>query len=188
MATKYPNVLVLNADITNESIFEEEDLANRDLFLCLTDSDELNIITASYAKHFGVKNSMALVNRNPNYLRMASHMGIDSVISTQDVTVDSIKKYLHGQNIASMHSLFDGQIEALEYEVPETAKIVGKALKEINMRGKGIIAGVTKKNGSTTIPGGLYVIQPEDKLILVIERKASQIIHELLEIATPKEN
>ena len=187
MATKYPDVLTLNADITSESIFEEEDLANRDLILCLTDSDELNIITASYAKHFGVKNSMALVNRNPNYLRMASHMDIDSVISTQDVTVDSIKKYLHGQNISSMHSLFDEQIEAFEYEVPVTAKIAGKALKDINMRGKGIIAGVTKKNGSTTIPGGLYVIQPEDTLILVIERKASQFIQDLLEIS-PKES
>lgn len=186
MATKYPNVLVLNADVTSEGIVEEENLSSRDLILCLTDSDELNIITASYAKHFGIKNSMALVTRNPNYIRMASHMDIDSVISTQDVTVDSLKKFLHGRNIASMHSLFDGQIEAFEYEVPKTGRIVGKALKDINMRGKGIIAGVTKQNGTTTIPGGLYVVQTGDKLVLVIERRYAQTIQELLDMSDYK--
>jgi len=184
MATKYPNVLVLNADITSEGLIEEENLANRDLLLCLTDSDELNIITASYAKHFGIKNSMALVTRNPNYIRMASHMDIDSVISTQDVTVDSVKKYLHGNNIASMHSLFDGQIEAIEMDVTKDSNIVGKALKDIDMRGKGIIAGVTKQNGNTIIPGGLYTIEANDKLILVIERKYVQTIQDLLGMTT----
>lgn len=188
MATKYPNVLVLNADVTSEGIVEEENLADRDLILCLTDSDELNIITASYAKHFGIKNSMALVTRNPNYIRMAGHMDIDSVISTQDVTVDSLKKYLHGRNIASMHSLFDGQIEAFEYEVPENGRIAGKALKDIDMRGKGIIAGVSKPDGTTTIPGGLYVIQPGDRLVLVIERKYTQAIQNILDMSNAKLN
>ncbi len=182
IANKYPNVLVLNADITSEGLIKEENLSNRDLILCLTDSDELNIITASYAKHFGIKNSMALVTRNPNYIRMASHMDIDSVISTQDVTVDSLKKYLHGNNIASMHSLFDGQIEAFEVQIPENGSIAGKLLKDIDMRGKGIIAGVTKPNSNTIIPGGLYKIQANDKLVLVIERKYTQTIQELLGI------
>ena len=85
-----------------------------------------------------------------------------------------------------MHSLFDGQIEAFEYEVPKTGRIVGKALKDINMRGKGIIAGVTKQNGTTTIPGGLYVVQTGDKLVLVIERRYAQTIQELLDMSDDK--
>ena len=51
------------------------------------------------------------------------------------------------------------------------------------MRGKGIIAGVTKPNGTTTIPGGLYTVQPKDKLVLVIERKYVQTIQNLLDMA-----
>ena len=182
MATVYPDVLVLNADITNEGVFEEEGLGNYDLMLCLTGNDELNIITASYAKHFGIKNCLALVSRNPNYLRMADHLDIDSIISTQDVTVDSLMRYLHGRNISSIHSLFDGQIEAFEFTITEDNPIVGTALKEIDMRGKGIIAGVTKPDGRTIIPGGLYVIQAGDALITVMERKSTDFIQRLLHV------
>lgn len=182
MATIYPDVLVLNADITSEGVFEEEGLGNYDLILCLTSDDELNIITASYAKHYGIKNSLALVSSNPNYVRMADHLDIDSIISTQDVTVDSLMRYLHGQNVSSMHSLFDGQIEAFEFTIAEDNPIVGTALKDIDMRGKGIIAGVTKPDGRTVIPGGLYVVQGGDALITVIERKSTDFIQKLLNV------
>ncbi len=182
MATLYPDVLVLNADITSEAVFEEENLGNFDLILCLTYNDELNIITASYAKHFGIKNSLALVNQNPNYIRMASHLNIDSIISTQDVTVDSLMRYMHGQNVSSIHSLFDGQIEAFEFAITDDNPTVGKALKDIDMRGKGIIAGVTKRDGSTVIPGGLYVIESGDAIITVIERKSADFIQKLLHV------
>lgn len=184
MATMYPGVLVLNADITNENVFEEENLKNYDLLLCLTYNDELNIITASYAKHFGIKNSLALVSHNPNYVRMASHLGIDNIISTQDVTVDSLMRYLHGQNVASMHSLFDGQIEAFEFTITDDNPIVGKYLKDIDMRGKGIIAGITKKDGSTVIPGGFYAIEAGDSIITVIERRSTSFIQKLLHVGT----
>ena len=184
IATVYPDVLVLNADITNEAVFEEEGLGTYDLMLCLTSNDELNIITASYAKHFGIKNSLALVSHNPNYIRMADHLDIDNIISTQDVTVDSLMRYMHGQNVSSTHSLFDGQIEALEFSITEGNQIIGKALKDIDMRGKGIIAGVTKKDGRTLIPGGLYVIEEGDALITVIERKSTDFIQKLLHVGS----
>ena len=184
MATVYPDVLVLNADITNEAVFEEEGLGTYDLILCLTSNDELNIITASYAKHFGIKNSLALVSHNPNYIRMADHLDIDNIISTQDVTVDSLMRYMHGKNVSSTHSLFDGQIEALEFTIAEGNPIIGRALKDIDMRGKGIIAGVTKKDGSTLIPGGLYVIEHGDALITVIERKSTDFIQRLLYVGS----
>ncbi len=187
MATMYPDVLVLNADITNESVFEEENLGAFDLMICLTYNDELNIITASYAKHFGIKNSMALVNQNPNYVRMASHLGIDSIISTQDVTVDSLMRYMHGQNVASMHSMFDGQIEAFEFTITKGNPVIGTALKDIDMRGKGIIAGVTKKDGTTMIPGGLYVIESGDALITIVERKSADFIQKLLHVGSALE-
>ena len=50
------------------------------------------------------------------------------------------------------------------------------------MRGKGIIAGVTKPDGRTVIPGGLYVVQGGDALITVIERKSTDFIQKLLNV------
>ncbi|MCR5760950.1 MAG: Trk system potassium transporter TrkA [Sphaerochaetaceae bacterium] len=181
ISSKYPEVLTINDNIINEGLFAQENLDNNDVMVCITDNDELNIISASYAKTMGIKNSMALIIKNPDYLRMTRHMGIDSLISSQDVTVDSILKYLHGKNISSMHKMFDGRLETFEFKVPADSPLIGKKLMDINMKEKGIIGGVTNtKDKSNTIPTGTYEIRSGDILLLITLSKSNMFIQNLL--------
>ena len=80
--------------------------------------------------------------------------------------------------------MFEGQIEAFEFIITSDNPNVGKALKDIDMRGKGIIAGVTKKDGSTLIPGGFYSIEDGDAIITVMERKSVDFIQKLLHVGS----
>lgn len=181
ISAMYPDVLTIQESSINEMLFIQENLMSNDVMVCITDNDELNLITASYAKTMGVKNSMALLIKNPDYISMMSHLGINSLISSQDVTVDSIIKYLHGKNISSVHRLFDGKLETFEFRVPSDSSLIGKRLMDINMRGKGIIAGVTNlKDNTNIIPTGTYTIKHDDVLVLVILSKANQLIQNIL--------
>lgn len=182
-ASKFPEILVINDSITREGFLKEEGIDNYDLLISLTENDELNIITASYAKHSGVKNTVALINNNSEYIRMADYLDVDTIISSQIITVDSVMKYLHGYNVSSLHSLFDGDLEALEYRVEESSPLCGKIVKDIDMKGKGIISGVVKNNGKkneTIIPDGNYVIEENDILLIVAERSSNDHIQNLL--------
>lgn len=178
----YPEALIINENIASEGLFRQEGLENYDLFVAITNNDELNIITSSYAKSIGIKNSMALITKSPDYLTMAKHLNIDSLISSQDVTADSIMKYLNGSNVSSLHSLFNGKIVAFEYKVDKTGKIANCLLKDINMRGLGIIAGIQKGNGENLIPNGLYCIEASDTLLIVAKRSSLETVQELLGI------
>lgn len=60
-ATLFPEILVIRSDITDETIFQDEHLDSFDLLMSLTDNDELNIITASYAKRVGIDRTIALI-------------------------------------------------------------------------------------------------------------------------------
>lgn len=152
---RFREILVIKADITDEDIMAEEQLGTYDLLIALTDNDELNIITASYAKRIGIMRSMALIKQNNNYSRMASYLGIDVVISTTDTTVESLLRYLRGTNVSSMHSLFNGQLEVYEFIIHSDSESCGKQLKDINMRKKAIVAGITNKAGKkSVIPNG----------------------------------
>jgi len=102
---RFREILVIKADITDEEIMVEEQLGDYDLLISLTDNDELNIITASYAKRIGVKRSIALIKQNNNYSRMASYLDIDVVISTTETTVESLICYLRGTNVSSLTSV-----------------------------------------------------------------------------------
>ena len=182
LALKYPDVLVINENITNAGIFRQENLESYDLLLSATDNDELNVIIASYAKHYGVKGAFALISKNQDYIQMADHMGIDNLLSAQDITVDSIVRFLQGKNITNTQTLFDGKLEALVYTVPPKCPIKGKKLKDINMKGNGLIVGAQKKDGTNILPSGNYTVEEGDRLILVIARSNLGFVQKLLGI------
>jgi trk system potassium uptake protein TrkA len=167
---RFPEILVIKADITDEDIMQEEQLTNYDLLIALTDNDELNIITASYAKRIGIEKSMALVKQNNNYVRLASYLDIDVVISTTDTTVDSLLRYLRGTNVTSLHSLFNGQLEIFEFTINSNSKACGKKLSELNMRKKAIVAGLTRKNSDRIIPTGNISLQEGDCVLVAVNR------------------
>lgn len=170
-ASLFPNLLVVRSDITDENIFEDERLDTYDLLISLTDNDELNIITASYAKRVGVNYAIALIKNNNNYIRLARHMDIDSVISVSEATVDSLLKYMRGSHVSSVHSLFSGRFEIFEFVITPGMAVAGKKLKEINMRNKGIIAGITTVEGKNIIPTGAYQISSGDTLLVCAGRE-----------------
>ena len=173
---RFPEILVIKADITDEDIMQAEQLTNYDLLIALTDNDELNIITASYAKRIGISKSMALVKQNNNYVRLASYLDIDVVISTTDTTVDSLLRYLRGTNVTSLHSLFNGQLEIFEFTINKTSKACGKKLSELNMRKKAIVAGLTTKKGEIVIPIGTITLNEGDRVLVAANRDSIDFI------------
>ncbi|AEC02389.1 Trk system potassium transporter TrkA [Parasphaerochaeta coccoides] len=180
-ASHFPGILVLNAAITDDSVFEEEHLASYDLLLSLTDSDELNIITASYAKRAGNMYSVALIRDNNNYVRLASMLDIDAVISTTEATADSLLRFLRGDNVSSLHLLFKGQLEVYEFTLSAEAEVCGKHLKEIDIRGKGIVAGITDTDGRDVIPTGEYLLKAGETVLVTVSKKHAEYIRRLFD-------
>lgn len=176
---RFREILVIKADITDEDIMAEEQLGSYDLLVALTDNDELNIITASYAKRIGVERSIALIKQNNNYTRMASYLDIDVVISTTDTTVESLLRYLRGTNVTSIHSLFNGQLEVYEFVIHAENMVCNKQLKDINMRKKAIVAGVTDHQGKSIIPTGLTTLKEGDTALVAVMRDSSDFIQKL---------
>jgi len=176
---RFQEIMVIHSDITDEDIMQEEQLIGSDLLVALTDNDELNVITASYAKRVGITRSIALIKQNNNYIRMARFLDIDVVISTTDTTVESLLRYLRSTNVSSVHTLFDGQLEIIEYFIPKTSPLIGKALKEIDMRTKALIAGITGSDGKSHIPTGNSTIEADSTLLVVVKPEHTEFIETL---------
>lgn len=179
-ASLFPQLLVINSDITDETIFDDEQLNSADLFITLTDNDELNIVIASYAKSIGVQKTIALIKQNNNYIRLAKKLGIDLVISVTHATVDSLLKFLRGSSVSSVHSFFDGLFEIIEVVLEDKMNINGKKIEQLGMRGKGVIAAITTADGEVIIPSGSYQLKTGDVLFICAERQSLQYIQKLL--------
>ena len=178
-AAEFPQMLVLNADITDDTILKDSNLINHDLLISLTDVDELNLITATYAKKVGIVRSIALIRQNINYLSMAGYLGIDSIISTTESTVETVLSKLRGSNVSSIHSFFGGTMEVFEYKIEKETPVCGKKLLDINMKGKGIIAAVNTKDGKQIIPNGNYTLSDGDSVLVSVSAGSSKFIQKL---------
>lgn len=179
-ADEFPQILAVNESITDENIWEDERLSQADLMISATENDELNIITASYAKRIGTKKTMALLKTNPNYIQFSANMDIDVTVSTTEATVDAIMKYLRGESVVTLHSVFSGELEVYEYVLGEKFPELGKTLMNVNLNGKCIIAGVKRqKSGESFVPNGSYEFRVGDTVLVACAHKNYDAVTDL---------
>ncbi|ADD69736.1 TrkA-N domain protein [Denitrovibrio acetiphilus DSM 12809] len=163
LASDYPDIMVLNGDISDESLFEEENLHKADAIVTTTKNEELNILAAIYGKSKGIKRSVALVNKS-NYLNIADDLGIDSTVSPKLSSVNAILKHIRRGNIKSVYKIFDGKAEVSEFSVQREAPVSGKALKDIKLPSGSLILAVIR-GGQNIIPDGNFALESGDSVI-----------------------
>jgi trk system potassium uptake protein TrkA len=177
LADRLPDVRVLNADISDAELFKEEDIGGMDVIVSATANEELNIISGVYAKTLGVKRAIAVVQKT-SYLSIAAKVGIDSIISPKFSAINAILKFIR-RGVQSVHSIFDGQAEAIQAHIPENSKLCNISLKELELPQDCLIVAVQRRM-KTIIPDGTTVIKPGDDVIIFVGRQSIPELEELL--------
>ncbi|AEJ20619.1 TrkA-N domain protein [Gracilinema caldarium DSM 7334] len=168
LSVKFPDILVLNEDISDEGFISEEGIADLDLIITATDNQELNIITALYMKSHGLKRAIALVN-SPSYGTIARRLGIDVVVPIKSVVVDTILARLMGSGVTGLHRLGEGTIEILEILVAPEAPVCGQKLKDFHLSSGGLVMLITR-HGESFIPHGEHQFEPHDRLVIIAQK------------------
>jgi trk system potassium uptake protein TrkA len=89
LANHLEHTLVINGDARDMQLMEDEDIRGMDAFIAVTDSSETNILSCLYARKFGVKRTIALVE-NIDYIDISQDIGIDTIINKKLSTARSV--------------------------------------------------------------------------------------------------
>ncbi|MDR2303734.1 MAG: NAD-binding protein [Treponema sp.] len=165
LAARFPEALILNEDISDESFIAEERIGDLDLIITATANQELNIIVAIYLKSRGVRRAIVLVTSS-GYEAIARQLGVDVVIPMKTVVVDSILSRLLGGGIRGVHRLGDGSIGIIEIEIGPDSPAVEKPITAFRLSGGGLVMLVNRGIGSF-IPLGDYMFKAGDKIALI---------------------
>src|SRR5690606_6697720 len=79
VADKLTHAVVLNGDARDAEIHEEANLRLAEAIVCVTNDDEVNIMTALLAKRLGCAQALTLVNNNA-YAPLLGSLGIDVMV------------------------------------------------------------------------------------------------------------
>jgi len=177
ISEKFPDALVIHSDISDENIFEDEQLYSYDLIITTTSNEELNILSAAYAKNLGVKRAIAVVN-SPNYIPISTKLGIDVTVSPRNSTVSAIMKYIRRGDIKNIYSLFNGKAEVIEFTIKEKSPLIGKSLKDIELPKDSLILTVIRDQVNK-IPDGNFTLEQGDDVITIAKLDSIKELEEV---------
>jgi trk system potassium uptake protein TrkA len=174
----YRQPLVILGDASDIDLLHFEGLVDMDAFISITGDDEINIITSLVAKHLEVPRTISLIGKS-EYIPLTPTIGLDSVISKQQMTVNSIQKFIRRKQIALFAEIPGVDAEVIEFIANEGTRICRKPLHKIKFPKKSIVGAVLKGGDKLVVPKGDTQIESGDKVIFVARHEAINDIEKL---------
>ncbi|MBU4034486.1 MAG: Trk system potassium transporter TrkA, partial [Proteobacteria bacterium] len=180
------NILTVRGSGASARVLEEAGIAKTDLFIAVTDSDEVNLIACIISKNYSVKTRIARVRNDDFYAQGTSQaeksLGIDLLISPDLAMAEEIMHLINVSAAFEVAEFARGQVELLGYVAQESHPCVGSTLLKLReMQGiyDFVIVAITRDD-QTIIPHGQDTIEPGDKVYLVMRKSDVPAVERLL--------
>ena len=180
-----PGATIIHGDGTDQDVLTEEGIEYTDAIVCLTGSDEENIIVSMYANQKNIKKIITKINK-PSLVGIMQSVSLASVVSTKDITSSKIISYIRsvnnkrGSNIITLHKLVNNKVEAIEFQAKANKRLLDKPLKDLKLK-KNILIAAIIRDQEVIIPSGNDFIQLDDKVIVVTTNQFLKDLNEILE-------
>ncbi|MFI8335696.1 Trk system potassium transporter TrkA [Pseudomonas taetrolens] len=178
------STVVLQGSASDRDLMLEENIADADLFLALTNDDEANIMSSLLAKRLGAKKVMTIIN-NPAYVDLIQGGEIDIAISPQLATIGTLLAHVRRGDIVSVHSLRRGAAEAIEaiaHGDSKSSKVIGRSIGAIHLP-PGTTIGAIIRDEEVLIAHDATVINAGDHVILfLVDKKHIRDVEKLFHV------
>lgn len=183
LASLLPSTCIVHGDASSQTLLESEGLADCDALVTMTGLDELNMIISLYGNSRGVAQIITKLGRVENS-NILDSLPLGSVICPKELCCNTIVRYVRAMQdqtgaAVSVHSIADGQAEAVEFLVDKTTLHCGEPLKELKLRHNVLVVCITH-GAKTEIPNGDSSFAQGDTLIIVTS--GEDVIHQLNDI------
>jgi len=171
------NILAVHGSGASIRVLEDAGIDNTELFIAVTDSDEVNLVACLLSKKYNVKKRVARV-RNEDFLSADAPLnekalGIDMLISPDRAMTDAIMQLITVSEAFDTSEFADGQVVLLGYVINENNPCVGLSLLKLKQQ-KGsyryVVAAIIRDE-NTIIPGGDDRIEVGDKVYIMVRRQ-----------------
>lgn len=153
----------------------EAGIEKADLFIAVTNSDELNLLCCMIAKKEGECQTIARL-KNPVYSEEADYLknelGLAMVINPEYVAAEEIARILRFPSAIKIEPFAKGKVELIKFKVAKDGLLVGHSVKEIVMKYHADILVCTVERGEEAyIANGDFVFEEKDIVSIVASPK-----------------
>lgn len=174
LAAALPDTDIIQGDASSQFLLEKEGISGCDALVTLTGLDELNMIISLYGTGCGVPQVITKLGRMDN-TNILGNLSLGSIISPKELCGNTIVRYVRAMKnqtgaALTMHTIADGQAEAMEFLADEGTRFLGRPLKELHLKKNVLVACITK-GAAQEIPNGDSFFEKGDTVIIVTNGK-----------------
>ena len=130
------DVMTVNANAKEIKALKNIEISTYDFLIAVTESDETNIVIASFAKKLGCSKVIARV-RDPEHMQQINFikeaMDIDHIVNPDlGITVE-IYKYLAEKYTLSNGIFSSGKVSLIEFSVDKYKQLIGMDIDQISL-------------------------------------------------------
>lgn len=184
------NILTVHGSGASARTLAEAGIARTGLFIAVTDSDEVNLVSCIMSRQYDVKTRIARV-RNEDFLTPGlslneEALGIDLIISPDWAMVEVIMQLTHASEAFHTSEFAMGQVLLMGYQIHDNSPLVGLTLFQLKQRHpeyQYVITAIVR-DGGTIIPHGSNTLQAGDKIYLMALKKDMPLIEQMFKITS----
>jgi len=184
------NILAVHGSGASARILAEAGIAKTDLFIAVTDSDEVNLVACIMSKRYDVQTRIARVRSEdfltPGMSLNEEALGVDLLISPDWAMADEILKLIHVSEAFDTVEFAKGKVMLLGYIVSKSNPHIGKTLFDLG-RQHGThqyVMTAIIRDGETIIPRGDDIIKENDKIYLMVLKHEIAKVEQLFNFAS----
>ncbi|MCI7807786.1 Trk system potassium transporter TrkA [bacterium] len=178
-----PGAEIIHGDISEQDLLESEHVSQADALVTLTGLDELNMIVSLYAASRNVPQVITKLGHTGNRSVIDS-LSLGSVLCPRELVCSNIVRYVRAMEnqtgaAISVHTIADGQAEAMEFLADETTRNCGRPLKEIRLKPNVLLVSISH-GAATEIANGDSAFRQGDTVVVVTNGR--EVIRQLNDI------
>ena len=150
------------------NILEEANVSKTNIFIAVTDSDEMNLLACMIAKRMKARHCIARV-RNPDYGKqlvfMREELGISMMINPDYNAANEIAKMLRYPEAIKIESFAKGRVDLAEIRITKGSLLENLALNQLTRRLKlDVLICAVQRGEEIIIPNGNFILKEGDKI------------------------
>ena len=180
------DVMTINKSGTNPTTLDDPDINRAEVFIAVTNVDEVNMVACVLAKKHGIKHTIARI-RDMQFMSEASeyvkkHFDIDLMINPELIAANEIYRILMTPAALNVDDFAGGKVRLFETKVNRRSNLANIPLKNLKLPA-GVLAGLIHRDHRMIIPHGDDELQVHDNAYFIgfpdaIEKFSSNFVRQ----------
>ena len=178
MMESHSDLMTITGDSTSTAVLQRANVKRADLVIAVVHDEHINLLTGIIAKKLGAKKVIARVNTmenlSPEVWRMYQDLGIDGLLSPEDIAAQEIISLLKKNASSETYDFAGGNLQLFMVKLEPEGEFLGKTLDQVMDQYEHIefrVAAIHRRQ-STFIPQGEEVFQVGDMVYVVTKPHA----------------